>query len=91
MHWGWLHAGANLLGLLVLLAAFHRQVPLRLQLVAFIGGQTAPKGKRTGHAGAIISGGKGTAAEKMAALTAAGVRVVKSPADMGQALIDSIK
>jgi len=72
-------------------AAAYIKAHVTKPVVGFIAGQTAPPGRRMGHAGAIISGGEGTAAEKMDALSAAGVTVVKSPADIGSAIAGRMK
>ena len=67
-------------------AAEYIKQHVKKPVVGFIAGQTAPPGRRMGHAGAIISGGEGTAASKMEAMAAAGITVVKSPAEIGDAM-----
>ena len=64
---------------------------MKKPVVGFIGGATAPPGKRMGHAGAIISGGKGTAAEKIATLEACGIKVAPTPSDMGSTLVSVLE
>jgi succinyl-CoA synthetase alpha subunit len=71
-------------------AAAYVKEHVKKPVVGFIAGQTAPPGRRMGHAGAIISGGQGTAAEKMKALTAAGIHVVESPAAIGETVARAI-
>ena len=71
-------------------AAAYIQKYFKKPVIGFIAGRTAPPGRRMGHAGAIVSGGKGTAEDKIRAMEEAGIKVVDSPADIGEAMIKAL-